>query len=53
MVLVLTVVGIFLTPFLSLAVFIVGVIAAVKAFQNQKWMIPVIGPIAQKQADAV
>lgn len=40
-------------PFFSLAIFIIAVIAAVKAFQNQKWMIPVIGELAQKQADAI
>ena len=47
------VLGWFILPFFSLAIFIVAVVGAVKAFQNQKWMIPVIGEMAQKQADAM
>jgi uncharacterized membrane protein len=45
------VLGWIILPFFSLAIFIIAVIAAIKAFQNQKWQIPVIGPLAQKQAD--
>ena len=47
------VLGWILLPFFSLAIFVIAVIAAVKAFQNQKWSIPVIGPLAQQQADSV
>lgn len=45
-----------LAPFtvvLWLGSFVTAVICAVKAYQNQKLVLPVIGPIAQKQADAV
>jgi uncharacterized membrane protein len=42
-----------LSELFSLAIFIVAVMAAIKAFGNQKWMIPVIGELAQKQADAM
>jgi uncharacterized membrane protein len=45
------VVGWFLLPFFSLAIFIIAVIGAVKAYGNQKWMIPVIGPMAETQAN--
>jgi uncharacterized membrane protein len=44
--------GWIILPFFSLAIFVIAIIAAIKAFQNQKWNIPVIGPMAQKQADA-
>ena len=47
------IIGWIILPFFSLAIFIIAVVAAVKAFQNQKWMIPVIGEMAQKQADAM
>lgn len=47
------IVGWLLLPFFSLAVLIVAVVAAVKAFQGNKIMLPVIGPMAEKQANAV
>src|SRR5438270_7607006 len=47
-VLAITVVGLLLVPFVGLAAFVVGVTAAIKAFQGQKWGIPVIAPIAEK-----
>jgi uncharacterized membrane protein len=47
------VLGWILLPFFSLAIFVLGVIAAVKAFQSQKWRIPVIGDLAEKQAAAM
>jgi uncharacterized membrane protein len=52
-VLTITVVGILLVPFFGLAILVLGIVAAVKAYQGQKWQIPVIGPMAQKQADAM
>lgn len=39
-----------LYPLISLAGFILAVIAALKAYQNQMWKIPVIGDFAEKQA---
>lgn len=36
-------------PLWSLLMFVLAVIAAVKAYQNEQWLIPVIGPFAQKQ----
>jgi uncharacterized membrane protein len=42
-----------LAELFGLAIFIVAVIAAIKAYGNQKWMVPVIGELAQKQADAM
>jgi uncharacterized membrane protein len=48
-----TIVGVVLYPLLWLLVVVLGIIGAVKAYQGQKWQIPVIGPIAEKQANAV
>jgi uncharacterized membrane protein len=45
--------GWIILPFFSLAIFILAVVAAIKALQNKKWQIPIIGPMAQKQADAM
>ncbi len=36
-------------PFFSLAIFVVAVICAVKAYQNQEFKLPVLGDIASKQ----
>jgi uncharacterized membrane protein len=36
-------------PLWSLLMFVVTVIAAVKAYQNEQWLIPLVGPFAQKQ----
>jgi uncharacterized membrane protein len=41
--------GWMLIPFWSLAIVILAVVAAVKAYQNETWSIPVIGPFAQEQ----
>jgi uncharacterized membrane protein len=38
---------------IDLALFIVGVMLIVKAYQGQKWKLPVIGDFAEKQANAV
>ena len=46
---------IILSPFsilVGLASTIIAVICAIKAYQGQKLVLPVIGPMAQKQADA-
>lgn len=37
-------------PFFSLAIFVVAVICAVKAYGNQEFKLPVIGDLAAKQA---
>ena len=47
------IIGWIILPFFSLAIFVLSIIAAIKAFQNQKWSIPGIGPMAEKQADAM
>ena len=47
------IIGWIILPFFSLGIFVIAIIAAIKAFQNQKWNIPVIGPLAQKQADTM
>jgi uncharacterized membrane protein len=47
------VLGWMILPFFSLAIFILAVVAAIKALQNQKWHIPVIGDMAEKQAAAI
>lgn len=38
-----------LLPVWSLLVFVLAIIGAVKAYQNETWSIPVIGPFAEKQ----
>ena len=38
-----------LMPLWSLLILVLAVIGAVKAYQNQTWHIPVIGPFAEKQ----
>jgi uncharacterized membrane protein len=45
-------IGWIILPFFSLAVFIVAVVAAIKAYQGSKIMLPVIGAMAEKQANA-
>jgi len=40
--------GWMLLPFWSLAIVILAIYAAIKAYQNETWMIPVIGPFAQE-----
>ncbi len=46
------IIGWILLPFFSLAIFILAVVAAVKAYGNQMWKLPVIGDLAEKQANA-
>jgi|SRR5438045_9583381 len=46
---VIPIIGWTLMPLWSLLVLVVALIAAVKAYQNQTWSIPVIGPFAEKQ----
>ncbi len=46
------IIGWIILPFFSLAIFILAVIAAVKAYGNNEWKIPVIGDFASKQANA-
>ena len=36
-------------PFFSLAIFVIAVICAVKAYGNQEFKLPVIGDLAAKQ----
>lgn len=43
-------IGSLVFPFLGLAYLILLVIAAVKAYGNQEWKIPVVGNLADKQA---
>ena len=43
------VLGWVILPFFSLAIFVVAVICAVKAFQNQEFKLPVLGDLAAKQ----
>lgn len=52
-VMIVTVVLAFFVPLVWLATLIAAIVCAVKAYQGQKFVLPVIGPIAQKQADAV
>jgi len=44
------IVGWILSPFVGLAGFVAAVIAAIKAYSNQMWKIPLIGDFAEKQA---
>jgi len=46
------VIGWILSPFVGLAILVLAIVAAVKAYGGNKWHIPVIGPMAEKQADA-
>lgn len=45
-----TIIGLVLMPFVGLGSFVVAVICAVKAFGNDKLLLPVIGPWSAKQA---
>src|SRR5437016_10923957 len=50
------IVTVILSPFaflVWLATLVTAIICAVKAYQGQKLVLPVIGPMAQKQADAI
>lgn len=46
------IIGWTLLPFVGLAIFVMAVVAAIKAYQGQKWKIPVIGDLAEKQANS-
>jgi uncharacterized membrane protein len=45
-----TIISLLLFPLLWLAIFVLAVIAAIKAYNNQKFMIPFIGKLAEQQA---
>ncbi len=45
------IIGLLFIPLVGLAVFILAVISAIKAYGNQKFMIPVIGKLAEQQAN--
>jgi uncharacterized membrane protein len=45
-------VGWILIPLFALGILAIWIIAVMKAYQGQKFMIPVIGPLAEKQANA-
>jgi uncharacterized membrane protein len=47
-----TVIGLILVPFVMLAYWILAIVGAVKAYQGQKFNIPVLAGIAEKQANA-
>lgn len=47
------IVGWLLMPFWALAIFIVAVVCAIKAYQNQWFKLPVLGDFSEKQANAV
>ena len=44
------IIGWIMLPFFSLAIFVLAIIAAVKAWGNNMWKIPVIGNMAEQQA---
>ena len=47
-----TIIGLFLWPLLALAEFAVWVVLVVKAYQGQRFKLPVIGDMAEKQANS-
>jgi len=49
-VLVVTIIGIFVMPLVQLGWFVVAVIGAIKAYNNDKLTLPLIGPWSAKQA---
>ncbi len=50
--LIIPIIGWVLLPFLQLGVFVAAVICAVKAYQKEKFKLPVLGDFAEKQAEA-
>jgi uncharacterized membrane protein len=46
-----TILYILCIPLVGLTVFVLAVISAIKAYNNQKFMIPVIGKLAEQQAN--
>src|SRR5207248_1575853 len=53
MILVIPFLGFLIAPLISLGLFIVWVILALKAFQGQMFKLPIIGDLAEKQAGAM
>jgi uncharacterized membrane protein len=50
------VIGLLLIPvsfIVWLGIFVVVIVCMIKAYQGQKWKLPVIGDLAEKQADSV
>src|SRR5258708_1647644 len=43
---------IFVSPLIWLAFFVLWIIVIIKAYQDQKLVLPIIGPLAEKQAQA-
>jgi uncharacterized membrane protein len=41
---------IFITPLIWLAFFVLWLVLIIKAYQDQNFVLPVIGPLAEKQA---
>ena len=35
---------------IGIGLFVIWIMLMVKAYQNQKWVLPIIGPLAEKQA---
>lgn len=50
--LIIPIVGWILLPFFELGIFVAAVICAVKAFQKEKFKLPVLGDFAEKQVGA-
>jgi uncharacterized membrane protein len=50
--LIIPILGWILLPFLQLGIFVAAVICAVKAFQKEKFKLPVLGDFAEKQMGA-
>lgn len=49
-VLVITIIGLFVMPLVQLGWFVLAIIGAIKAYNNDKLSLPVIGPWSAKQA---
>jgi uncharacterized membrane protein len=43
---------IFVSPLVMLAFFVMYIVLIIKAYQNQKLVLPIIGPLAEKQAQS-
>ena len=50
--LIIPIIGWILLPFLQLAVFVASILCAVKAYQREKFKLPVLGDFVEKQAEA-
>ena len=42
----------FISPLAWIGVLVIAIVALLKAYQGQMWKIPVIGDLAEKQANA-